>query len=110
MKPKFQATRDVIIRTAKWAEATKFYSSVLGLPVTLKNKKLIGFEAGAFCLYLEKGKEHGPVFEFLVPNVEDAKKRLLAAGCAVLEEDPSLPRCYIRDPYGLVFNIGQASD
>jgi hypothetical protein len=28
----------------------------------------------------------------------------------VLEEDPSLPRCYIRDPYGLVFNIGQASD
>lgn len=110
MKPKFQATRDVIIRTGKWAEATKFYSSVLGLPVALKNKKLIGFEAGAFCLYLEKGKEHGPVFEFLVPNVEDAKKRLLAAGCAVLEEDPSLPRCYIRDPYGLVFNIGQASD
>jgi catechol 2,3-dioxygenase-like lactoylglutathione lyase family enzyme len=73
MKPKFQATRDVIIRTAKWAEATKFYSSVLGLPVTLKNKKLIGFEAGAFCLYLEKGKEHGPVFEFLVPNVDVAQ-------------------------------------
>jgi catechol 2,3-dioxygenase-like lactoylglutathione lyase family enzyme len=24
--------------------------------------------------------------------------------------DSTLPRCYIRDPFGLVFNIGQARD
>jgi len=42
-----------------------------------------------------------------VPNVDAAKARLIAAGCTVEEEDPSLPRCYIRDPYGVVFNIGQ---
>jgi hypothetical protein len=32
---------------------------------------------------------------------------LIAAGCDIAEEDPSVPRCYIRDPYGLVFNIEQ---
>jgi predicted enzyme related to lactoylglutathione lyase len=107
-KSKFQSTRDFIIRTEKWTEAAKFYGSVLGLPVTMRSKTMMGFETGAFCLYVEKGKEHGPVFEFLVPDVQAAKRKLVAAGCTVLEEDASLPRCYIQDPYGVVFNIGQA--
>ena len=68
----------------------------------------MGFETGAFCLYVEKGKAHGPVFEFLVADVQAAKRRLVAAGCTVLEEDASVPRCYVRDPYGVAFNIGQA--
>jgi catechol 2,3-dioxygenase-like lactoylglutathione lyase family enzyme len=108
MKKTFQSSRDVIIRTKSWAKATKFYQSVLGLPVTHRGKTMIGFETGAFSLYVEKGEEHGPVFEFLVPDVQAAKRKLLAAGCTLLEENPSLPRCYLRDPYGLVFNVGQA--
>jgi hypothetical protein len=28
--------------------------------------------------------------------------------CSVQEENDSIPRCYIRDPFGVVFNIGQA--
>jgi len=108
MKKTFQSTRDVIIRTESWAEATKFYKSVLGLPVTMRSKTMMGFETGEFCLYVEKGKGHGPVFEFLVPDVQAAKRKLLAAGCTVVEENAALPRCYLRDPYGVVFNIGQA--
>lgn len=103
------ATRDIIIRTNSWTEATKFYESVLGLPVTHRSESLVGFETGAFCLYVEKGNEHGPVFEFLVSDVQATKRKLIAAGCTVEEEDASIPRCYIRDPYGIVFNIGQAS-
>jgi hypothetical protein len=34
-----------------------------------------------------------------------AKSRLIAAGCEVVEEDPSVPRVYLRDRFGLVFNI-----
>jgi hypothetical protein len=48
------------------------------------------------------------VFEFLAPDLSAARRRLLAAGCVIEEENSSLPRCYIRDPFGLVFNIGQA--
>jgi predicted enzyme related to lactoylglutathione lyase len=107
-KPKFRSTRDVIIRTKKWAEATKFYKSVFGLKVTHKSKTMLGFETGEFCLYVEKGEKHGPVFEFLVLDVEAAKKRLLAAGCTLVEEIPEQPRCYLRDPYGVVFNVRKA--
>ena len=38
-----------------------------------------------------------------------AKRALLAAGCDIAEDDPSVTRCYIRDPYGLVFNIEQVA-
>jgi catechol 2,3-dioxygenase-like lactoylglutathione lyase family enzyme len=107
MPDSFRSSRDVIIRTDAWAEALEFYRSVLGLRVTHDSPTMMGFETGSFCLYVEKGKPHGPVFEFLVPDVNEAKRRLLAAGCTVFEENPAVPFCYLRDPYGLVFNIGQ---
>jgi hypothetical protein len=39
--------------------------------------------------------------------IRTARQALLSAGCAIVEEDASVPRCYFRDPYGLVFNIEQ---
>lgn len=107
MSNTFKASRDIIIRTENWAEALKFYGSVLGLPITDRSETIVGFETGAFCLYVERGKEHGPVFDFLVPDMQVAKRQLVAAGCTVIEENPKIPRCYIRDPFGLVFNIEQ---
>jgi len=50
------------------------------------------------------------VFDFLVSDMQAAKTRLLAAGCTIVEENPSIPRCYIRDRFGLVFNIEQMED
>jgi catechol 2,3-dioxygenase-like lactoylglutathione lyase family enzyme len=107
---KFKSSRDVIIRAGDWEKANLFYGGVLGLPVIHQSDSLTGFETGSFCLYVEKGEEHGPVFEFLAPDVQAAKAKLVAAGCSVVEEDASVPRCYIRDPFGLVFNIGEAGE
>lgn len=104
----FRATRDVIIRTAHFGDAVRFYEKVLGLPIVHKSPTLLGFDAGAIRLYVEPGPDHGPVFDFRVTNMEAAKRMLLSAGCTVQEEDPAVPRCYIRDPHGLVFNIEQA--
>jgi len=110
MAESFKSTRDVIIRTEKLDDAVKFYGSVLGLRVSHESDTMVGFETGAIQLFVEKGKPpHGAVFEFLVPDVQAAKKRLVAAGCTVVEEDASVPRCYVKDAYGLVFNIGQGS-
>jgi catechol 2,3-dioxygenase-like lactoylglutathione lyase family enzyme len=104
----FQSARDVIIRTESWSAAVRFYESVLGWLVVHRDKGMVGFETGSFRLYVEQGKAHGPVFEYLVPDVQFAKAHLLAAGCVLVEEDASVPRCYVRDPQGVVFNIGQA--
>jgi catechol 2,3-dioxygenase-like lactoylglutathione lyase family enzyme len=114
MTGEFRSTRDVIIRTSDWDRALKFYGSVLSLPVVYRSENLVGFETGSFLLYVERSagpdSGHGPVFEFLTPDLAAARQRLLAVGCSIEEENSSVPRCYIRDPFGLVFNIGQTRD
>jgi len=108
MKSKFKSTREVILRSRAWTKAVKFYGQVLGFPVAHRSAGLVGFETGSFCLYVEQGRPHGPVFEFLVADVPATKATLLAAGCTLIEEDPRVPRCYLRDPFGLTFNLGPA--
>jgi predicted enzyme related to lactoylglutathione lyase len=107
MPSAFRASRDVIIRTEAFAEAVQFYEATLGLAVVHRSDTLVGFDTGSFRLYVEPGPRHGPVFEFHVPDLQDARRALLSAGCAIVEEDASVPRCYIRDPHGLAFNIHQ---
>jgi predicted enzyme related to lactoylglutathione lyase len=102
-----QSSRDVIVRTPAWNEAVRFYEQVLGFAASSRAEGMVGFETGSFCLYLEKGAAHGPVFDFLVSDVGATRDRLLKAGCTLIEEDPSVPRCYLRDPYGLTFNVGR---
>jgi predicted enzyme related to lactoylglutathione lyase len=109
MSNTFKTSRDIIVRTENWSEALKFYGSVLGLPITDRGETIVGFETGSFCLYVERGKDHGPVFDFLVPDIQAAKQHLVAAGCTVIEENPKIPRCYVRDPYGMIFNVGQST-
>jgi len=105
MQNTLRSGADVVIRTDAWDKARHFYGTVLGLPLSHEADALLGYDTGAFRLYIEKGRPHGPVFEFLVPEVEPAKRVLLLAGCSVVEEDPSVPRCYLRDPFGMVFNL-----
>ncbi|GGA08164.1 VOC family protein [Dyella caseinilytica] len=108
MTTPFRASRDIIIRTHNWAEAVSFYGSTLGFPEVYRAENIVGFDVGAFRLYVEKGEAHGPVFEYLVPDVEQAVQKLVAAGCTLVEEDVSVPRCYVRDAYGMTFNVGKA--
>jgi predicted enzyme related to lactoylglutathione lyase len=108
MNPLIRSSRDIIIRSDHWDAAGRFYADVLGLPVSYRAEKMLGFETGSFCLYVESGPPHGAVFDFLVPDVQAAKARLVAAGCTVIEEDASVPRCYLKDPFGLLFNLGRA--
>jgi catechol 2,3-dioxygenase-like lactoylglutathione lyase family enzyme len=109
MSHPFRSSRDVILRTQSSAQAQDFYQSVLGFNVTRETDAMLRVETGAIRLFVEQGEPHGPVFDFLVRDVQAAKKSLLAAGCVLVEEDSSVPRCYLRDPFGLVFNLGKSA-
>jgi catechol 2,3-dioxygenase-like lactoylglutathione lyase family enzyme len=101
-----RSSRDVILRTPQWSQAREFYASVLGFDVVDESGSMLRVETGAIRLFVEKGASHGPVFDFLVPDVQAARDRLIAAGCVLIEENPAVPRCYLQDPFGLVFNLG----
>jgi catechol 2,3-dioxygenase-like lactoylglutathione lyase family enzyme len=103
------STRDIIMQTNRPDEAKKFYTQVLGLTLFDDNPTMRGIETGSFRLFIEPGPLPGPVLEFLVDDVQATKAHLLTAGCSLEQEDPSLPRCYMRDPFGLMFNLHQRS-
>jgi catechol 2,3-dioxygenase-like lactoylglutathione lyase family enzyme len=104
------SSRDVLIQTNKMDEATTFYEKVLGLKVIERSEQLVGFDTGNFRLFIDKGESYGPVFEFGVPNLEQAKTMLIENGCRVEIEDPRVPRCYVRDPFGLIFNLAEKTE
>lgn len=103
----FRSSREVIVQAESLQEATRFYETVLGLPISHRSPGLVGFETGSFCLYVEQGPAYGPVFELYVPDLEGAKRDLVAAGCRIESEVPSVPRCYVRDPFGVLFNLSE---
>ena len=101
-------SRDVIMQTPKFAESIEFYERVLGLRVVHRSERLVGFETGSFCLYIEPGEAYGPVFEFYVDDVAETARQLVTAGCTIEQDDPNVPRCYVRDLNGFTFNLRQS--
>jgi hypothetical protein len=37
--------------------------------------------------------------------VEEARNRLVENGCEVIKDEPEFPRTYLKDPYGLIYNL-----
>ena len=56
-------------------------------------------------LFIEQGPPLGPVLEVTVGDVEEAKQRLVKNGCEIVKDEPHVPRCYIKDPFGLIYNL-----
>jgi hypothetical protein len=40
-----------------------------------------------------------------VKSVKEAKTRLQKKGCRVVKDEPDFPRCYVKDPNGLIYNL-----
>lgn len=104
-RPRMKSGRDVICRARDLGAVKAYYAGELGFPIVLDTDSTVGFDTGELTLYYERGEAGPPVFDFLVDDVRKSKSRLIAAGCEVVEEDPSVPRIYLRDRFGLVFNI-----
>ena len=103
-----KSTRDILLQVPSLEAAVTFYGQTLGFAMFMDTPSLAGFETGAFRLFLEPRPALGPVLEVLVDDPAAHKKALVAAGCEIIDDDPSVPRCYIRDPFGLIFNLGKA--
>ena len=102
-------TREVILRVPSITAAREHYANAMGFPIVLDTAECIGFDTGVFTLYFEQGAPTGPVFEIEVDDLPSAQARFETCGCIVLEADPDIPRLYMRDPIGLVFNVAKKS-
>jgi catechol 2,3-dioxygenase-like lactoylglutathione lyase family enzyme len=96
---------DILIQAQDPRMAALFYVEHLGFEITDDNPKMIGLHGKHINLFIEPGPTLGPVLEVTVDSVEKAKVRLLKNGCEIVKDEPDFPRCYVKDPYGLIYNL-----
>jgi catechol 2,3-dioxygenase-like lactoylglutathione lyase family enzyme len=96
---------DILIQAPDPKRAAEFYVEHLGFEVTGEDPKMISLHGKRVNLFIERGPALGPVLEVKVDSVEAARRRLVRNGCAVIKDEPDFPRCYIRDPFGLIYNL-----
>jgi hypothetical protein len=96
---------DVLIQAPDPEIAASFYVNNLGFEITADTPQMISLEGNHINLYIERGPSLGPVLEVTVDNVNEAKLRLTQNGCEIVKDEPEVPRCYIKDPFGLIYNL-----
>jgi catechol 2,3-dioxygenase-like lactoylglutathione lyase family enzyme len=96
---------DILIQAQDPAKAASFYVEQLGFAITGETPDMIGLHGPHINLFIERGPALGPVLEVTVDSVEEAKRRLVENGCEIVKDEPGFPRCYVRDPFGLIYNL-----
>ena len=83
----------------------QFYHEVLGLRIAEMGKDWARFDTGAVNLFITEGKSLGPITEFKVADLDKARNELMEKGCMVVTWEGKGNPCYMRDPFGFVFNL-----
>ncbi len=96
---------DILIQAGDPKRAAAFYVKNLGFTVTEETPRLVSLHGKHINLFIEQGPALGPVLEVTVANVEQAKRKLMQAGCEIIKDEPDFPRCYVSDPFGLIYNL-----
>jgi glyoxalase/bleomycin resistance protein/dioxygenase superfamily protein len=98
---------DILIQSEDPKNAAAWYVEQLGFEITGEEPQMISLHGKHINLFIEKGPALGPVFEVSVGNVEEAKLRLVKNGCEIVKDEPDFPRCYVQDPFGLIYNLAK---
>jgi glyoxalase/bleomycin resistance protein/dioxygenase superfamily protein len=97
--------RDILIQAEDPMEAASFYVKELGFEITSKTSNMISLHGTNINLFIERAPILGPVLEVTVESVQKAKENLKKKGCEIIKDEPEFPRCYVKDPNGLIYNL-----
>jgi len=96
---------DILIQAKDPVKAANFYVKELGFQITERTPGMISLHGKNINLFIERGPALGPVLEVTVKSVNVAKANLKKKGCRIVKDEPNFPRCYVKDPHGLIYNL-----
>ena len=96
---------DILIQAEDPKKTALFYVQQLGFEITEDTDNMISLHGKHINLFIERGPALGPVLEVTVASVDEAKRRLVKNGCEIVKDEPDFPRTYVKDPYGLIYNL-----
>ena len=103
--PQFRMSTNIAIHSKKWKDSSDFYEHVMGLPVK-ENETHLAVQNGPICMFIQENPGIDcVVMEYFVDDVEAARQYLESNGCKVIKWEGKGKDCYMRDPYGLTFNL-----
>lgn len=94
---------DILIQVNDPKAAARFYVKELGFEITGESADMISIHGKNINFFIARGPMLGPVLDLSVGDVEATKRRLEAAGCKIVKDEP--PHVYILDPQGLTYNL-----
>lgn len=107
----FEFSPHIAVQVKDHEKAVGFYRDVLGMNVKglEEGEAELGF--GPVTFHVEESPEGRVFFELRVADLDEAVRRLEAAGCRISEA--STPEgsksCFAADPYGMRFHVFQES-
>ena len=96
---------DILIQAKDPMKAANFYVKAFGFEITDKKPNMISLHGPNINFFIERGPALGPVLEVTVKDVKKSRAGLKKKGCRVVKDEPDFPRCYIKDPNGLIYNL-----
>jgi len=96
---------DILIQAEDPTKAASFHVEQLGFTITEEAPNMTSLHGEHINLFIERGPALGPVLEVTVASVEESKRRLVKNGCEIVKDEPNFPRCYVKDPFGLIYNL-----
>jgi len=96
---------DILIQAPDPKKAAEFYVKELGFVITGEKPHMISLHGDHINFFIERGPDVGSVLDLTVDDVDAAKARLVNSGCTIVKDEPDVPRCYVRDPYGMIYNL-----
>ncbi len=98
---------DILIQAEDPKNAASWYVEQFGFEITGEDIQMMSLHGPHINLFIERGPALGPVLEVFVGNVEEARLRLVENGCEIVRDEPEFPRCYVKDPFGLIYNLSK---
>ena len=98
---------DILIQAEDPQQAAAWYVDHIGFEITGDTPEMVSLHGAHIIMFIERGPALGPVFEVSVGDVEEAKIRLVKNGCRIVKDEPEFPRCYVQDPFGLIYNLAK---
>ncbi len=102
----YRMSPNIAIRTSQFSDAVNFYTKVIGFDNRSEDPELADLDANPLNIFIIEDDEfRGPVLELFVDDLEAARQELVANGCKVLRWRGKGQDCYVKDPFGVIYNI-----
>jgi catechol 2,3-dioxygenase-like lactoylglutathione lyase family enzyme len=110
--PQFRSNNEVAVHVSDLGKAAHFYGEVLGFRLVSRSERQLEFDSGKLRLYVNLDSRPLPSYvpSFDVNDREQAREYLEALGCkpVLVASQPGL--YYMRDPFGLLFDLVERPD